>query len=314
MSRPKLIIMCGLSGSGKSTIAKKLAKTMKDTVIVSSDSIREEVFNNYEDTEHNTDVFKIYHKRIKNALENNHNVIADATNLTMKSRRATLEYVKGMDIKKVCYIIPKPFEQCKIDNQNREHPVPDEVLDKQIRKFQIPFVGDGFDRIYLYTSDKWNKYKLSALNLFLNMYDFDQRNLHHNETLERHCKSVASLFSQSKIYSILLSENKYAADALITGALLHDIGKLSTQIFDDNGVAHYINHSEVGAYKVLTQMLIPPTWSNGMLFICCFIINYHMFPFGLEKATEKTKQRWKKRFGEINYQMLLEFHKCDIAR
>lgn len=125
MSRPKLIVMCGLSGSGKSTIAQNLAENMGNTVIVSSDEIREEVFGNYEDTEHNADVFKIYHERIKNALENNHNVIADATNLTMKSRRATLENVKGMDVERMCYIVPKPFEQCKTDNQKREHSVPD---------------------------------------------------------------------------------------------------------------------------------------------------------------------------------------------
>ena len=44
----------------------------------------------------------------------------------------------------------------------------------------------------------------------------------------------------------------------------------------------------------------------------CFLINYHMLPFDWE--TDKTKQRWKERFGEYKYQMLLDFHECDIAR
>lgn len=27
-----------------------------------------------------------------------------------------------------------------------------------------------------------------------------------------------------------------------------------------------------------------------------------------------SKERWKKRFGEYKYQMLLDFHECDIVR
>lgn len=41
-NKPELIVMCGLSGSGKSTIAKELA-VKYDAAIVSSDAIREEI-------------------------------------------------------------------------------------------------------------------------------------------------------------------------------------------------------------------------------------------------------------------------------
>lgn len=110
-NKPKLFVLVGLSGSGKSTFAQELAKE-ENTIIVSSDAIREEVFNNYEDQEHNSEVFQIYHKRIRKALENKQNVIADATNLTMKSRRAILMNIKGLDVEKICYIIAKQYEDC----------------------------------------------------------------------------------------------------------------------------------------------------------------------------------------------------------
>lgn len=42
MSRPKLYVMVGLSASGKSTIAKEIAKE-QNCVIVSSDCIRDEI-------------------------------------------------------------------------------------------------------------------------------------------------------------------------------------------------------------------------------------------------------------------------------
>ena len=78
MKKPILYIMCGLSGSGKSTIATQIANENPNTVIVSSDSIREELTGDYGDMEHNEEVFKVFHKRIREALENKHNVIADA--------------------------------------------------------------------------------------------------------------------------------------------------------------------------------------------------------------------------------------------
>ena len=53
MNKPTLYIMCGLSGSGKSTIATQIANENPNTVIVSSDEIREELTGNYEDQEHN---------------------------------------------------------------------------------------------------------------------------------------------------------------------------------------------------------------------------------------------------------------------
>lgn len=143
MNKPTLWVMVGLSGSGKSSIAKEIAEENLNTVIVSSDSIREELTGDYGNQENNEEVFKVFHKRIRETLENNTNVIADATNITMRSRRAIIENVKGIECRKIAYLIPKPFDQCKIENLSRQHPVPDEVLDKQIRKFQVGILLEG---------------------------------------------------------------------------------------------------------------------------------------------------------------------------
>ena len=45
--------MCGLSGSGKSSVAAEIQKNNENTVIVSSDALREELFGDYEDQKHN---------------------------------------------------------------------------------------------------------------------------------------------------------------------------------------------------------------------------------------------------------------------
>ena len=51
---------------------------------------------------------------------------------------------------------------------------------------------------------------------------------------------------------------------------------------------------------------------NKVVLDICFLINYHMMPFNWD--TDKAKQRWKERFGEYKYKMLLDFNECDRAR
>lgn len=223
-------------------------------------------------------------------------MIADATNLTMKSRRAIMMKVNGLNIRKVCVIIPKPFEQCKEDNLHREHPVPDFVLDKQIRKFQIPFKEEGFDEIIIHKFHNANA--MTTGELIAKMKDFDQKNPHHTMTLENHCFNTYDLFT----------EKGHKAEYNM-GAVLHDYGKLYCQTIDENGIAHYYDHPSVGCYLVLENLM---EGFNKAVLDICLLINYHMMPFSWD--TDKAKQRWKERFGEYKYKMLLDFNECDKAR
>ena len=96
MNKPKLYIMVGLSASGKSTISKEIAKE-KDCVIVSSDAIRGEICEGgVIDQSKNDTVFRIFYQRIKDNLKEGKNVIADATNITIKARHSLLENVKNV--------------------------------------------------------------------------------------------------------------------------------------------------------------------------------------------------------------------------
>ncbi len=297
MNKPTLWVMVGISGSGKSTIAGQIANDNPNTVIISLNNIREEITGNYEDQEHNEEVFKIFHDRIRKNLENKKNVVADATNLTIKSRRAILMKVNGLDINKVCIIIPKPFEKCKEDNLHRGHPVPDSVLDKQIRRFQVPFIEEGWDEIKIHYLCR-DGYEPNDIP-FADMKGFDQNNPHHTMDLFDHCKYAADLFSARYTYPAVFR----------IGALHHDIGKLYTQTFDENGVAHFFQHHAVGAYHYLTAMYVIDT---DWILDECFLINYHMMPFSW--TSDKAKKKWKNIFGEYKYQMLLDFNECDKAR
>lgn len=307
MSRSKLIVMCGLSASGKSTIAKELA-IKHNACIVSSDSIREEICRDVADQSKNEEVFKIFHKRIREYLNKGQNVIADATNITMKSRRVLIENVRKMDVEKICYIIPKQFNDCIRDNKNRKHYVPEKVIAAQRSKFQIPFKEEGWDDIIIYDMDYTYDDKFTPEAMSFSMTGFDQKNPHHNMYLEDHCD-----FTYNKFSDLAHPYDVYRSGFLL-GAKIHDFGKLCTQTIDENGIAHYFGHENVGSYCVLTTLHNPFEEYNtdDFLLDCCFLINYHMMPFNWN--TEKTKNKWKNIFGKEKYNMLLRFHECDKAR
>lgn len=146
MDKPKMILMCGLSGSGKSTISKELALKY-NAVILSTDAIREEIHGNPECQDNPEKIFGILGHRIRKNLKNDRNIIVDATNLTVRNRRSIIHYASNCEKTLICYVVNKPYEQCLIDNINREHPVPEYVLEKQNKRFSMPTYDEGFDKI-----------------------------------------------------------------------------------------------------------------------------------------------------------------------
>lgn len=286
MYKPMLTVMVGLSGSGKSTIARtELAD--ENTVIISSDAIREELCGAVEDQSKNVEVFNLFHERIRRNLEKKKNVIADATNLTIKSRRAILTTVNGLDVVKQCYVIPKPYEQCLEDNRHREHPVPDEAITKQRMKFQVPFMEEGWDIIKI--NDRFEQCDLCLVE------GFDQKNPHHTLDLYHHC---------SKAFLLFIDKDNISATYGF-GAYMHDLGKMYCQTFDENGIAHYFGHASISGYELISHEPGPYILESA------FLANYHMLPF--DWKTEKAHEKWKKCFGEEKYNVLMAFHECDLA-
>ena len=236
--KPTLTILVGISASGKSTKVKELAIDNK-AIIVSSDAIRGE-FGEVINQSNNNEVFKLFHHRIKVGLTNGYNVIADATNITIKSRKQIFETVKNINCEVIGYVMTKPIDKCIEDNIYREYPVPHHVIMKQM----IPFYEEGFDKIIIndyeseYVDDDFirNSKKL--------MDGFNQNNPHHNEDLLGHCKTVFEGLGRLTTNHMLLQS-----------ALLHDIGKLFTQKTDENGISHYYQHENVGCYYLLSNIL-----------------------------------------------------------
>lgn len=288
----ELFVMCGLQGSGKSTIAKKIKDKHDNWEIVSSDEIRKE-FNN----EINNDkVFKIYYERARQFLIAGKNVILDATNISMKSRRQIFEQFKGINCKKTCYIVNTPIEICierviKRNNTNEQAEVPVAVLHKYQKSFEIPFFEEGWDDIIIHYKEEFQDTKFE--HLINTMDNFNQKNSHHKYSLGEHCRKLEEQLKNFKF-------PKY------TG-LLHDVGKLFTQTIDEVGQAHYYQHHNIGAYFLLSHSYLIPDSSDFLDLL--FYINYHMMMFNIQ--TIKARGKWKVIFGEYKFEMLEILNKGD---
>lgn len=282
---PTVIVMCGLQGSGKSTKARYLKEEMGNCEIVSSDAIRKEFDNNIT----NDKVFKIYYARAREFLKAGTNVILDATNITIKSRKQIFEQLKGIDCTKECYVMNVPINICaerlleRNQDTKNQIEVPLDVLYKYQKSFEMPFYEEGWDDIEINTIQSFvpSQYELCIDS----MDNFEQKNSHHKYTVGEHGKKLEKFIKKYKFPKC-------------TG-IFHDIGKLFTQTIGEDGQAHYYQHHNVGAYFLLSHTYLI---EDINILDLVFYVNYHMFPFTWQ--TDKAKEKWKKIFGEHKFEML----------
>lgn len=131
-----LIVMCGISGSGKSTKAKELERKFR-ALIVSTDEIRARVFKDVNDQKHNKEVFQIAYETINILIENSINVIFDATNIKYSSIKELKKNIKHWnDIDKILYIIDTPLDKAIEQNNKRDRVVPIDVINRQANTFK----------------------------------------------------------------------------------------------------------------------------------------------------------------------------------
>lgn len=303
MSKPVLYVMVGLAGSGKSSISRELAQK-HHSMIVSSEAIRDEICEEgVKDQSKNAEVFQIFYSKIADYLKGGNNVIADATNININARRKLLSSVSKIECYKIAYIVPKPYELCLEDNIYKEVPVPHHLINLQMMNFQIPFKEEGFDEITIHQFE--NEY---ANDYFINdcfelMRKFEIRENNQVSNLVKHCENVCGQF---------LKMREYAWTEYPFAVRLHDIGKLFTEKINEEGIAQYGQHENVGCYYLLGNIENIRTYgcfSTEELLNILFLVNYHMLPSAWQ--SEKTKKKWLHIFGEYKYQMLCDFWRCN---
>ena len=246
---PKLIMMCGVSGSGKSTVAMHYALT-QSAIIYSSDDIRGEIYGDENCQKNPGRVFDILHQRITKTLSEGFDVVYDATNLSCKRRMNFLKSIAHIDCRKECVVVVTTPEDIEERMKFRDRKVPLEVVHKQLCQFQCPNYYEGWDSIQIkYKSDP-EACHASYKKLWAEC-DIPHDNPHHSLSVMEHMNKAADIAEDLawKVDGLSLVHERWVAR-------IHDIGKARTKSFTDrNGnpseVAHYIGHQNYGAYYSL---------------------------------------------------------------
>lgn len=308
MGRQQAIMMVGIPGSGKSTIANELPEKwdLNNCKIFSSDEYRKIVCGNENDQTQNEKVFKTLYKDMKAYLEKGFDVIFDATNTTLKSRRKFIEQTQSLhkNISIVAYVVNTPASSCISRDTMRDRCVGADVINKFIYSFQMPHYFEGIDEIYIHDLPNYNYLysheNISDLNsLFEEMNNFCQMNPYHKFTLGQHCLNMFNTFEA-------INSRVRAASGRF-----HDVGKMFTQQFDEYGIAHYYSHDSVSAYYMLTHLSYFLETNKEFFIEALFYINWHMKGHDILHGTEKTKNKYIKLFGQEWYDKLIEFVEAD---
>lgn len=128
---PRLIILAGIPGSGKSTYAQTHYPNVR---VVSSDAIREEMGDVYDQTR-NQRVFNTFHQRIAEKLAQGSDVIADSTALDEQAR-ANLVSLAQVFKAEAHLVLFANIGQAVVRNRQRERVVPDNAMARMLDKFE----------------------------------------------------------------------------------------------------------------------------------------------------------------------------------
>lgn len=151
MAKNTLIIMMAPSGVGKSYLAKTIAETHEDCVIISRDAIRFALLKEGEDYfAHEKEVVKNYYDAISRALKIHKYVIADATHITFKSRAEFFKKVKIPSNTKVIGLwieIDLPTAIKQNESRTGRARVSEDVIRRMYKQKVSPREDEPFDEV-----------------------------------------------------------------------------------------------------------------------------------------------------------------------
>lgn len=123
----RIILMIGVPGSGKTTLARKIAE--KGFKYINADSIREELYGNAAEQGDKEEVFGIFFKRLDELMKAGTDVIIDNTNLNPKQRKPILDRAQQFGYSDVqLWLLDVPLDLCLERNKMRERVVPEDIV------------------------------------------------------------------------------------------------------------------------------------------------------------------------------------------
>ncbi|WP_189242612.1 RNA ligase family protein [Planobispora rosea] len=142
---PRLVVTVGPAGSGKSTFARRLAGA---DAVISLDDLRE-ARGSRADQRANQAVLREGLDRLDALLTEGRAVVWDATALNRHQRSLVHAVARRRDALTTHAVMLVPGDVLARRNRGRAHPVPEEVLSAQLRRFVPPYPGEAHRTWYI---------------------------------------------------------------------------------------------------------------------------------------------------------------------
>lgn len=288
MDRPKLILLVGIPGAGKTTYAEKYMQEHSNIAYLSSDKIRKEMWGSEATQGDNNEVFYRMQSRAIASLNYGRDVIYDCTNLTRKERASIISQCpKFVHIE--AHVIWAPIEICIKRDAARKRTVGKEVIDRMLKRFQPPYYDEGINKIEIIQPENFDN------NSYTDDIEYTMKiphdNPHHSVGVIEHCYN-AYINAEKKGFDF---DTQYAA-------LYHDIGKPYTKAFIDSKgnpceTAHYYSHHNISGWMAYGLVRTSP--------FIAWLIGNHMEPYFNTKYYQKLPSYLKTYIDNL--------HECDLA-
>jgi predicted kinase len=140
---PRIILLVGLPGSGKSTYARRLRWP-----VISSDHLRSLIADDATDQSVHGPVFAAVRYLLRKRLEVGRPLTCiDATHLTPRERRPYFKIAERYGCQLEAVFFDVPVQVCQERNRQRDRVVPQQAIERMALKLVAPTVEEGFSRV-----------------------------------------------------------------------------------------------------------------------------------------------------------------------
>lgn len=155
----KMYLMCGLSGAGKTTFAKKFAEE-NNLIYLSIDGFYKEYGHGNYDEDTGFKVWIEFFKTIHAYEKYRANILIDTNAPTFVKRQQFIDWFPSFDEYNLIYIDIEDEELRKRNNASRGRVVPDDEMERMRKEFEEPVdffsLSKRKSRIYACPEKRWD--------------------------------------------------------------------------------------------------------------------------------------------------------------
>ena len=150
----KVIVLAGISGSGKSTYAQTLRNADLNAIVVSSDETRKLLYGDESEQGDPKEVFRVVDHTIQSSLRHLMTVIVDATNLAPWQRESYVKAAQSYGVPVELHYVMATLDEAQERQYGRDRQVPEHVVarmaEQQAKDLNRPaheFMAEGFNAV-----------------------------------------------------------------------------------------------------------------------------------------------------------------------